>query len=716
MKKSLKFAIAIHIHQPVGNFDFVMEEAYLKSYLPFFQVLEKHPKIKISVHITGILNEWIEKTHSEWMDLIRKMVHRGQIQLLSGGYYEPILSVIPPEDRYGQIEKQNKYIKDKFDSEARGMWLAERVWEPTLPTCMAKAGMEFTVIDDVHFKYAGLQKDQLFNYYVTEDLGNKINLFPISQELRYLIPFQKPEKTIEYLNSLSNFDGNRIVVFADDGEKFGLWPDTYDFVYKEKWLDKFFNLLEKHSDSIHILHFSEVIDNIKPAGNVYLPTASYAEMLHWALPNKAFKAYEEFEDTLKESELFDKFGIFVRGGFWRNFFSKYAESNNLHKKMMLVAEKIKANRYGISGLQWKQAQDHLWAGQCNCPYWHGVFGGLYLPHLRTAIYENLIMAENIMDNWDNVSVRARIEIIDFDKNGTDEVLVETRDQNLYFSLLDGGTLFEHDLGAVNFNIHDTMARREEGYHKKLLDISGQKSGKKKGIEPASIHDLVVVKEKDLEKKLHYDQFLPRSMRLHIFPLDTEVDDLYSAKELDLSNSSNVEFELVEKKIFEKEVYLFLFGKAIINFNGESVYIDIHKKIRIPLQGFGFSTEYSIHKDKGVDLELKLGIDHFYTMLGGASDDRYFFDEKSDLGKPHLNSKFVLEDRRQIGLIDEWKKIKVVLKINRVVDFFVYPIETISLSEAGFERVYQASAIVPTFNLKLSTKSETIEIKELIEIF
>ena len=716
MKKSLKFAIAIHIHQPVGNFDFVMEEAYLKSYLPFFQVLEKHPKIKISVHITGILNEWIEKTHSEWMDLIRKMVHRGQIQLLSGGYYEPILSVIPPEDRYGQIEKQNKYIKDKFDSEARGMWLAERVWEPTLPTCMAKAGMEFTVIDDVHFKYAGLQKDQLFNYYVTEDLGNKINLFPISQELRYLIPFQKPEKTIEYLNSLSNFDGNRIVVFADDGEKFGLWPDTYDFVYKEKWLDKFFNLLEKHSDSIHILHFSEVIDNIKPAGNVYLPTASYAEMLHWALPNKAFKAYEEFEDTLKESELFDKFGIFVRGGFWRNFFSKYAESNNLHKKMMLVAEKIKANRYGISGLQWKQAQDHLWAGQCNCPYWHGVFGGLYLPHLRTAIYENLIMAENIMDNWDNVSVRARIEIIDFDKNGTDEVLVETRDQNLYFSLLDGGTLFEHDLGAVNFNIHDTMARREEGYHKKLLDISGQKSGKKKGIEPASIHDLVVVKEKDLEKKLHYDQFLPRSMRLHIFPLDTEVDDLYSAKELDLSNSSNVEFELVEKKIFEKEVYLFLFGKAIINFNGKSVYIDIHKKIRIPLQGFGFSTEYSIHKDKGVDLELKLGIDHFYTMLGGASDDRYFFDEKSDLGKPHLNSKFVLEDRRQIGLIDEWKKIKVVLKINRVVDFFVYPIETISLSEAGFERVYQASAIVPTFNLKLSTKSETIEIKELIEIF
>ena len=138
-------------------------------------------------------------------------------------------------------------------------------------------------------------------------------------------------------------------------------------------------------------------------------------------------------------------------------------------------------------------------------------------------------------------------------------------------------------------------------------------------------------------------------------------------------------------------------------------------MKIPLQGFGFSTEYSIHKNKGIDLELKLGIDHFYTMLGGASDDRYFFDEKSDLGKPHLNSKFVLENRWQIGLIDEWKKIKVALKINRVVDFFVYPIETISLSEAGFERIYQASAIVPTFNFKLSTKSETIEIKELIEI-
>ena len=139
--------------------------------------------------------------------------------------------------------------------------------------------------------------------------------------------------------------------------------------------------------------------------------------------------------------------------------------------------------------------------------------------------------KNIMDNWDNVSVQARIEIIDFDKNGTDEVIVETRDQNLYFSLLDGGTLFEHDLRAANFNIHDTMARREEGYHKKLLDIASQKSGKKKGSEPASIHDLVAAKEKDLEKKLHYDNFLPRSMRLRILPPDTEVDDLCSSPRL-----------------------------------------------------------------------------------------------------------------------------------------------------------------------------------------
>jgi alpha-amylase len=573
--------------------------------------------------------------------------------------------------------------------------------------------MEYTVIDDIHFKYAGLQQDQLYHYYVTEDLGYVIKLFPISQNLRYLIPFQKADKTIEFLRSIASTE-NRIAVFADDGEKFGLWPDTYEHVYAGGWLDDFFALLGENRDWIHMAHFSEVIDRQKPNGTVYLPTASYAEMLHWALPNKAFKAYEAFEHVLKESHLLDEFGVFVRGGFWRNFFTKYAESNNLHKKMMLVAEKIWKNKYGVSEKKLKKAKDHLWAGQCNCPYWHGVFGGLYLPHLRTAIYDNLIAAENIVDKpkWKNNT--AVIEVIDFDKNGTDEVLVETEKQNIYISLLDGGTIFEHDLRAIDFNISDTMARREEGYHKKLLDMrSGQKQEAQE--EPASIHDLVVAKEEGLEKKLFYDKYLPRKWRIHLFKEGTP-DNFYRAEPKEISDVFSREFTMVSKKRFDNEVYLRLETETRISDGDKSGIFLIQKIIRIPVDGLGGEMEIVINRKSGDIAGFKLGIDHFYSMLAGDAGDRYYFSSEKELGNPRLNSMFTLENSRNLGLKDEWKGISVSLDLSSGADFWVYPVETISLSESGFERVYQASCVMPVIDVQLRENTFSFSVTEKIRLF
>src|ERR1044072_5704898 len=93
---------------------------------------------------------------------------------------------------------------------------------------------------------------------------------------------------------------------------------------------------------------------------------------------------------------------FVKGGIWRNFLMKYPESNAMYKKMLRVSSKVHAGKKNEAAL------DHLWAGQCNCAYWHGVFGGLYLPVLRQAIYRNLIEAERILDEDKNGSSSGKI--------------------------------------------------------------------------------------------------------------------------------------------------------------------------------------------------------------------------------------------------------------------------------------------------------------------
>ncbi|HID39742.1 MAG TPA: hypothetical protein EYP36_09555, partial [Calditrichaeota bacterium] len=206
--KKINFLFGIHNHQPVGNFDFVFEEAYQKSYLPFIEVLKNHPQIRIAIHFSGILLDWINAHHPDYMSKLQGMVEQGQLEILTGGFYEPILAVIPKADRLGQIKKLTATVKEIFGYQARGMWLAERIWEPTLPSTLYESGVEYTILDDTHFKYAGLRDEDLRGYYLTEDLCNTVRLFPISKRLRYTIPFEEPQATIDHLRSLVSEDSN----------------------------------------------------------------------------------------------------------------------------------------------------------------------------------------------------------------------------------------------------------------------------------------------------------------------------------------------------------------------------------------------------------------------------------------------------------------------------------------------------------------------------
>jgi 4-alpha-glucanotransferase len=152
------------------------------------------------------------------------MVRRGQLEIISGGFYEPILSVIPPQDQQAQIAKLTEKIRELFDYDPVGMWLAERVWEQPLASVLHDAGIKYVLLDDTHFISAGLREEDLNGYYLTEDKGKTLAAFPISKALRYTIPFAAVDETIRVLRDAASESGANIVCFADDGEKFGVWP------------------------------------------------------------------------------------------------------------------------------------------------------------------------------------------------------------------------------------------------------------------------------------------------------------------------------------------------------------------------------------------------------------------------------------------------------------------------------------------------------------
>src|SRR5437773_5736344 len=494
----LAFCFGIHNHQPIGNFDHVFVEATERAYRPFLERLQARPEVRLAVHCTGSLLEWLRERSPRTFDLLAALAERRHVELLTGGFYEPILAVLPDHDKFGQIERLTAFLKTHFGVRPRGMWLAERVWEPHLPRVLAEAGDETVVVDDSHFALAGLDPDTLGGYYLAEDQGFRLRVFPISQRLRYLIPFAEVEASLEYLSARRGMV--RAVTMVDDGEKFGVWPGTYAHVYEKGWLDRFFDRLLA-SDWLELATLSDAVDRVEATDRVYRPTASYREMGESALPAAAQRRLGQAKHDLERLGGGAERASLLGAGFWRNFLTKYPEVADTYWKMLRLSHAVRAAlAQSPHDRDLAQAQVALWRGQANDAYWHGVFGGCYLPHLRRAVKSALLECERCLAESGALPTPAWTRE-DGNGDGREEVYVRTRDLTLTFNPALGGALTELGYLACDLDVADVLARRPEAYHAEVRARSRPDDAP--GLR--TIHDAPAPKEAGLETLLVYDE-------------------------------------------------------------------------------------------------------------------------------------------------------------------------------------------------------------------
>ncbi len=700
--KKINFLFGVHCHQPVGNFDHVFAESFDRCYNPFIDLLLKHCGVRCALHFTGPLLEWIEQNRAEYFKKITDLVDRKQVEILSGGFYEPIISVIPEKDAIDQIKFMSSYIENRFKTTPKGMWLAERVWEPTLPSILNKADIGYSVLDESHFIHAGLTQKDMFGYYNTEDRGNSIKLFPIDKKLRYLVPFSSPESTIDYLREISSTDHSKAVTLADDGEKFGVWPHTYKWVFEEGYLDKFFTLLENNSDWIAMPTFSEYIEKYPPAGNIYLPTSSYEEMMEWALPAQTILRYETALKTIEQKDCVAQIKPFLKGGFWRNFLAKYHESNLMHKKMIYVSKLV--HKYADQNIE---AKKYLWQGQCNCAYWHGLFGGLYLNYLRDAIYKNLIKAEKLVDQKRfNKEKWQHVEKLDFLSDGSDKILISSNILNIFIDPKYAASCFELDFKPANFNLGNTLSRRYEAYHEKLKLIETDNASSSSDNQPASIHDIVSSKETGLDKILFYDKYHKHSFLDHFLPTDTSIDDMIAQNNQDLSDFAQQPYEIKSITKDDTKISVIFTRSGAILSEGERVRFELSKKYT--LKNYNCITlNYTFNNlSSQKEICFLFGTEMNFTYLAPNDSLRYFVINKQ---KEPMNIKSSIHSDK-ITFINEWDKIKTKIFLEKSDQLWRFPIETVSQSESGFERNYQNSSILPLWKISIPpNKSQKISL-------
>ena len=144
MTARISLALVIHNHQPVGNFGWVFEEVFEQAYEPMIGALERHPHMRVGLHYTGPLLQWMAANEPDAITRLRSLSDRGQIEILGGGLYEPILAALPQRDRHAQLARMRADLEEMFGTAPAGAWLAERVWEPSVPFDLAEAGYRYT--------------------------------------------------------------------------------------------------------------------------------------------------------------------------------------------------------------------------------------------------------------------------------------------------------------------------------------------------------------------------------------------------------------------------------------------------------------------------------------------------------------------------------------------------------------------------------------------
>ncbi len=688
MLNPVRLCLTLHNHQPVGNFDHVFEQAYVDSYLPFLNVFDDFKDLRISLHTSGPLMEWLDAEHPDYLDRLAEHVATGRIEVIGGAFYEPILTMIPTWDRVGQISAYSDWLENRLGGRIRGMWMPERVWEQGLAAQMSDAGIEFTILDDFHFRNAGLSDDALHGYYVTEDQGKLVSIFPGSERMRYLVPFQDPQETENYLRSIGERHENAVVVFGDDGEKFGTWPDTKEHVYDNGWLRQFFEMLSRNQDWIDTTTLSDAIDSVGPIGKIYLPEGSYREMTEWALPAEQQVSYEDITCEFHDDPRWQRIQRFVRGGYWRNFKVKYPETDEMYTRMMGVSQRlIDAANQGCNSKDLEAARRELYRGQCNCSYWHGAFGGVYLPHLRNAVFQHLIKADSILnaamgrdENW------LSIEAADLDFDGRDEVRLENHLLSCFVRPFNGGQLYELDMHTICHNLLATLARRPEAYHRKVLTGPSNNDG------VASIHDRVVFKQEGLEQRLQYDRQLRKSLIDRFYDDNVNGASVERGEANELGSFSTTPYEAVVRRSSDRSQVMLTGHSTVAGHE-----LKITKGITLEPNSSTLDIAYQI-ENLPQDREFHFAVEFNFAGLPGGADDRFFSDQNGKrLG--HLGERLDIEKTAGLLLTDQWLNVQVELKTDQLGGMWAFPIETVSQSEGGFEMVHQSVVVQPHWSIR-----------------
>jgi 4-alpha-glucanotransferase len=649
--KKLRLVFGVFGSKPVGTDPVQLETVYQKTYKPFLTVLYDFPKVRSCLHFSGQLYDWFEDEHPEILMLISEMVKRKQLEIIGGGYYEPIFPLIPAKDRVGQIELLTTYIRKRFGKRPRGCWIPERVWEPSLASVFSSSGMEYIFLDDRHFLSAGLRGEKIYHPCITEDQGKMVKVLPLTSRLNRMIPFSRPEEVYGKIGEIAASGNHEVASIMIDADMLGYVPGTEDTCAPGGWLSRFLRLMDENRNIAVPVLPGDFIKSLDSVDKVYFPCTSYEEMMQWPLPPEQQMDLE----SIKSRADSETGSIYVNGGYFRQFLTRYPESNFLYARMMHTHVLI--NQVQRDRSRKKSAREESWRGQSNAAYWHGRYNGVYDHHLRKAAYRSFINAEKT--TRERGIFTTAINSVDIDFDGSEEFIYQGQNINAYVHR-NGGMLFELDYLVSAWNYLDTMARHRERYH----DAEDEAKG--------------------------FDTYPRRAFMDHILSEDVTMEQFRTMKYREEADFLTSRYDLVEMDREHKK--LTLMNKKCLREDEKDSLLTIRKEYNFSKNSVEVS--YTLENSSKTAMKFVFGSEINISLYGNLNNQAaMMLGDKGPAGESSLISGIERGGVKEITILDTCNQALISCSTDNRWSLWSFPVETVAAGLKGKRSMYQSTVIM-----------------------
>jgi alpha-amylase len=265
----------------------VASNCYLPANEMLLTLIERHPNIRITFSLSGIVIEQLKKYSPRTLESFKQLADTGAVEFLGETYYHSLASVLDEDESIFQAEAHRQALRENFGYDPKIFRNTELIYSNEIGELVSDLGFKGMYIDGLESMLNGRSTNNVYVH-----TSNDLLLFPRNYRLSDDIAFRYSDKTWSEWPLTSavfsrwirgNPQENSFTTLGMDYETFGEHQkkDGGIFIFMEELLT---DLAQQRQ--LTFLNPSEAAKQIEPAGIV-----SAQDPISWADSERDLSAW-----------------------------------------------------------------------------------------------------------------------------------------------------------------------------------------------------------------------------------------------------------------------------------------------------------------------------------------------------------------------------------------------------------------------------------------